>query len=99
MTAIERYVMPGILRIKLGLLAACLFVVGTNGFVIAGLLPEVAHDLGVAAADDRRSRSASTRSSSRWPRRSRRSLLVRTPQGRSSSRAACCSSASAPSSP
>ena len=50
MTAIERYVMPGILRIKLGLLAACLFVVGTNGFVIAGLLPEVAHDLGVQPA-------------------------------------------------
>jgi DHA1 family inner membrane transport protein len=48
MTEIERYVIPGILRIRLGLLAACLFVVGTNGFVIAGLLPEVAHDLGVA---------------------------------------------------
>jgi predicted MFS family arabinose efflux permease len=48
MTNIERYVIPGLLRIRLGLLAACLFVVGTNGFVIAGLLPQVAHDLGVA---------------------------------------------------
>jgi len=48
MTNIERYVIPGILRIRLGLLAACLFVVGTNGFVIAGLLPEVARDLRVA---------------------------------------------------
>src|SRR5689334_22125348 len=47
MTEVERYVMPGRLRIQLGLLAACLFVVGTNGFVIAGLLPEVARDLGV----------------------------------------------------
>jgi DHA1 family inner membrane transport protein len=48
MTDVERYSIPGILRIRLGLLAACLFVVGTNGFVIAGLLPEVARDLGVA---------------------------------------------------
>ena len=47
MTDIERYVIPGVLRLRLGLLAACLFVVATNGFVIAGLLPEVARDLGV----------------------------------------------------
>ncbi len=47
MTEIERYVIPGVLRLRLGLLAACLFVVATNGFVIAGLLPEVARDLGV----------------------------------------------------
>jgi DHA1 family inner membrane transport protein len=47
MTDVERYAIPGILRLRLGLLAACLFVVGTNGFVIAGLLPQVAHDLGV----------------------------------------------------
>ncbi|GAA4752360.1 MFS transporter [Amnibacterium soli] len=47
MTGIERYVIPGVLRLRLGLLAACLFVVATNGFVIAGLLPEVARDLGV----------------------------------------------------
>ncbi|MGT2425127.1 MFS transporter [Amnibacterium kyonggiense] len=50
MTDLERYVMPTRLRIQLGLLAACLFVVGTNGFVIAGLLPEVARDLGVRPA-------------------------------------------------
>jgi MFS transporter, DHA1 family, inner membrane transport protein len=47
MTDIERYRIPGALRLRLGLLAACLFVVATNGFVIAGLLPEVARDLGV----------------------------------------------------
>ncbi|MFD1720022.1 MFS transporter [Amnibacterium endophyticum] len=47
MTAVEQYSMPLALRIRLGLLAACLFVVATNGFVIAGLLPEVAADLGV----------------------------------------------------
>lgn len=47
MTTIERYSIPLGLRVRLGLLAACLFVVGTNGFVIAGLLPEVAADLGV----------------------------------------------------
>lgn len=48
MADVERYVIPPILRLRLGLLAACLFVVATNGFVIAGLLPEVARDLGVA---------------------------------------------------
>jgi predicted MFS family arabinose efflux permease len=47
MAGIERYVIPGILRLRLGLLAACLFVVATNGYVIAGVLPEVARDLGV----------------------------------------------------
>jgi predicted MFS family arabinose efflux permease len=47
MTDVERYVIPGRLRVRLALLAACLFVVATNGFVIAGLLPQVAHDLGV----------------------------------------------------
>jgi MFS transporter, DHA1 family, inner membrane transport protein len=48
MTVIERYVIPPVLRVRLALLAACLFVVGTNGFVIAGLLPDIARDLGVA---------------------------------------------------
>jgi MFS transporter, DHA1 family, inner membrane transport protein len=47
MSDVERYVIPGRLRVRLALLAACLFVVATNGFVIAGLLPEVARDLGV----------------------------------------------------
>ena len=51
MSDVERYAIPGLLRLRLGLLAACLFVVGTNGFVIAGLLPEVARDLGVAPQD------------------------------------------------
>ena len=41
MTDVERYSIPGILRLRLGLLAACLFVVGTNGFVIAGLRKEL----------------------------------------------------------
>ncbi len=41
--------MPAALRLRLGLLAACLFTVATNGFVIAGLLPEVARDLGVTS--------------------------------------------------
>ena len=49
MTSVERYAMPPALRLRLGLLAACLFVVATNGFVIAGLLPEVARDLGVTS--------------------------------------------------
>ena len=49
MTPVERYAMPPALRLRLGLLAACLFVVATNGFVIAGLLPEVARDLGVTS--------------------------------------------------
>jgi MFS transporter, DHA1 family, inner membrane transport protein len=48
MTDVERYAIPGVLRLRLGLLAACLFVVATNGFVIAGLLPHVAQDLGVS---------------------------------------------------
>ena len=33
--------------LRLGLLALGLFVVGTNAFVIAGLLPQIAHTLGV----------------------------------------------------
>lgn len=47
MTDVERYVIPLRLRLRLALLAACLFVAATNGFVIAGLLPHIARDLGV----------------------------------------------------
>jgi MFS transporter, DHA1 family, inner membrane transport protein len=36
---------------RLGILAGGLFVVGTNAFVIAGLLPQIAHTLGVRAND------------------------------------------------
>ena len=36
---------------RLGILAVGLFIVGTNGFVIAGLLPEIARTLGVRASD------------------------------------------------
>jgi len=39
------------LVLKLGILAFGLFVVGTNAFVIAGLLPQIAATLGVAATD------------------------------------------------
>ncbi len=37
--------------LKLGILSAGLFVVGTNAFVIAGLLPQIAHTLGVTPAE------------------------------------------------
>jgi predicted MFS family arabinose efflux permease len=36
---------------RLGILAVGLFVVGTNAFVIAGLLPQIAQTLGVRASD------------------------------------------------
>jgi MFS transporter, DHA1 family, inner membrane transport protein len=37
-------------RLRLSLLALALFVVATNAFVIAGLLPQIAHTLGVGPA-------------------------------------------------
>lgn len=47
MTTIEQSYLAGRLYPKLGVLAAGLFLVGTNAFVIAGLLPDIASSLGV----------------------------------------------------
>jgi predicted MFS family arabinose efflux permease len=49
MTTIEQSYAPTRLYPKLGVLAAGLFLVGTNAFVIAGLLPDIAASLGVHA--------------------------------------------------
>ena len=50
MTSIEpSYPTPAVYA-RLALLAAGLFVVGTNGFVIAGVLPDIARSLGVSEA-------------------------------------------------
>lgn len=49
MTTIEQSYASGRLYPKLGVLAAGLFLVGTNAFVIAGLLPDIASSLGVHA--------------------------------------------------
>ena len=51
MTTIEQsYASPGLYP-KLGVLAAGLFLVGTNAFVIAGLLPDIAAGLNVHTTD------------------------------------------------
>lgn len=50
MTVIEQSYGSRILTVRLGLLAAGLFVVGTNAFVIAGLLPQIARGLGATEA-------------------------------------------------
>jgi len=51
MTTIEQsYASPGLYP-KLGILAAGLFLVGTNAFVIAGLLPDIAAGLNVHTTD------------------------------------------------
>jgi len=49
MTTIEQSYASGRLYPKLGVLAAGLFLVATNAFVIAGLLPDIASGLGVHA--------------------------------------------------
>lgn len=46
MTSVEPSYVPAVTTARLGLLASGLFVVGTNAFVIAGLLPEIAAALG-----------------------------------------------------
>ncbi|MCU1529092.1 MAG: hypothetical protein JWP75_2855, partial [Frondihabitans sp.] len=46
MTTIKQSYADRIVSVRLGILAAGLFVVGTNAFVIAGLLPQIAHGLG-----------------------------------------------------
>jgi DHA1 family inner membrane transport protein len=51
MTTIEQSYAPQRLYPRLAILAAGLFVVGTNAFVIAGLLPSIARSLGVNASD------------------------------------------------
>ncbi|CAN5207687.1 MFS transporter [soil metagenome] len=51
MTTVEPFYAPGRLYPRLVVLAAALFVVATNGFVIAGLLPQIAKTLGVHASD------------------------------------------------
>jgi DHA1 family inner membrane transport protein len=50
MTTVERSYSPRLYP-RLGILAIGLFIVGTNGFVIAGLLPSIAHALGVQTSD------------------------------------------------
>lgn len=50
MTIVERSYTPRLSGIRLGLLAAGLFVVGTNAFVIAGVLPRIAADFSVPTA-------------------------------------------------
>lgn len=45
MTTVERSYAPSRAALRLGLLAAALFVVGTNAFVIAGVLPAIAAGL------------------------------------------------------
>jgi predicted MFS family arabinose efflux permease len=50
MTSVERSYSPRLYP-RLGILAIGLFIVGTNGFVIAGLLPSIARTLGVGASD------------------------------------------------
>ena len=52
MTTIEQSYAPWReIVLKLGILAFGLFVVGTNAFVIAGLLPKIADTLGVTPTD------------------------------------------------
>ncbi|HEY0118530.1 MAG TPA: MFS transporter [Cellulomonas sp.] len=46
MTSVEQSYAPAATTARLGILAAGLFVVGTNAFVIAGLLPQIAAALG-----------------------------------------------------
>jgi predicted MFS family arabinose efflux permease len=48
MTDIKQSYSPGTVYLRLGILAAGLFVVGTNAFVIAGVLPHIAQTLGVS---------------------------------------------------
>ena len=50
MTTVEQSYAPRLYP-RLGILAIGLFIVGTNGFVIAGLLPSIARGLGVRASD------------------------------------------------
>ncbi|HEY0260166.1 MAG TPA: MFS transporter [Lacisediminihabitans sp.] len=50
MTIIEQSYGTRSVGLKLGILAAALFVVGTNAFVIAGVLPAIAASLGVTAS-------------------------------------------------
>jgi predicted MFS family arabinose efflux permease len=50
MTTIEQSYVPRAVTARLGILAAGLFVVGTNAFVIAGLLPEIARSLHTSVA-------------------------------------------------
>jgi predicted MFS family arabinose efflux permease len=51
MTTVKQSYAPSRLYLKLGILAAGLFVVGTNAFVIAGLLPSIGQSLHVSATD------------------------------------------------
>ena len=51
MTSIEQSYAAPRLYPRLTILTVGLFVVGTNAFVIAGLLPEIADSLGVHASD------------------------------------------------
>jgi len=48
-TLIEQSYAGPVAYVRLGILAAALFVVGTNAFVIAGVLPQIAADLGVTS--------------------------------------------------
>jgi MFS transporter, DHA1 family, inner membrane transport protein len=50
MTTVEQSYLPRRLYPRLAILAVGLFVVGTNAFVIAGLLPTIARSLGVGAS-------------------------------------------------
>jgi DHA1 family inner membrane transport protein len=50
MTTVEQSYAPRLYP-RLAILAVGLFIVGTNGFMIAGLLPEIAHTLHVRASD------------------------------------------------
>ncbi|MCF4120342.1 MFS transporter [Antribacter sp. KLBMP9083] len=49
MTIVEQSYAARTGYVRLGILAAALFVVGTNAFVIAGVLPQIAADLGVTS--------------------------------------------------
>ncbi len=51
MTSVEPSYTTGSLYSRWAVLAAGLFLVGTNAFVIAGVLPEIAHELHVTTAD------------------------------------------------
>lgn len=51
MTNVEPFYAGAALYSRIVVLAAALFVVATNGFLIAGLLPDIAHTLGVHVSD------------------------------------------------
>lgn len=51
MTNVEQSYSRSGLMVRWGILAFALFLMGTNSFVIAGVLPQIAHDLQVRTAD------------------------------------------------